>query len=743
MSSRGRIFISLLIVSLLLPLFSLRAAMPNESAEIDSASIIVKFRGDKEPRKIAVPSGQKPEQVIARFSRLSSVEYAEPNYLVHASFAPSDTYLGNQWYLQRIKAREAWDVNTQSPTIIIAVIDSGIQIHHPDIESNIWTNPGEIKNNNKDDDRNGLVDDINGWDFVNNFADPSPKFKKGFTEGGIIHGTVVAGIAGATGNNDQGIAGITWKTKIMALKALDDRGNGDTLAVIKAIDYASAKSANIINLSFVGFGYSKALQEALIRARNSGVIVIAPAGNEQSNNNGLNLNDRPLYPACYRDNSGKKIVLGVAATDGIDQKASFSGFGNRCIDIAAPGISFYTTSVYAPDESEAGKFFNQYYDGYWSGTSMAVPLISGTLALIQGTNPGLSRDEAINILLKSADNLNNLNPGYVNQLGSGRVNVYAAVAAASQQLKNRTSYFAFAPARSGEPKIKITTNTGYEEREFLAYNKTFHGGLNLASGDLNRDGTDEIVAAPAKDLESDIRIFNSEGRMINHFLAYPKSYRGGVNLSVADLNGDGQQEIITAPAGVYNPEIKIFSKEGRLLRSFLAYPATFKGGVNITIADVRDDGYREIITAPGKGGIPQIKIFSREGKLLNSFLAGTKKDTYGYRVAAGDLDGNPRRRQAEIIVSRMSGAPIVSFYDFRGAKRGSITPFAAPFSGDVRISTADLNRDGFTDIITVPGSAGGPHLRIYNYQGFFINSFYAYPLDYNAGLSVTAFLIHN
>jgi len=249
-----KFFIFIIILALVMSWFKTDhlLAITNDQA-IDQKSIIVKFSKEKLIREIALARNQTVSQMIAYYSKLPGVEYAEPNYIVRAAIFPSDTHYTDQWYLKRINVASAWDINNTSKNIIVAVVDSGVQILHPDIKPNLWVNNSEIPSNNKDDDKNGLVDDIYGWDFVNNFADPSPKFKKGFTEGGIIHGTVVAGIAAARGNNNQGVTGISWQTKIMSLKALDDQGNGNMTAVIKSVDYAVSKGANIINLSFVGF----------------------------------------------------------------------------------------------------------------------------------------------------------------------------------------------------------------------------------------------------------------------------------------------------------------------------------------------------------------------------------------------------------------------------------------------------------------------------------------------------------
>ena len=161
--------------------------------------------------------------------------FAEP---VLAAIMPNDPYYKNQWYLAKIRADSAWEKITESPDMVIAVIDSGIDINHPDLKDNIWHNNKEIAGNGKDDDKNGFIDDTNGWDFITNTPDPSPKFSAGWTEAGVSHGTMVAGIIAARGNNGIGVAGVTWRTKIMPLRVLNDKGDGKISDVIRAIDYA-------------------------------------------------------------------------------------------------------------------------------------------------------------------------------------------------------------------------------------------------------------------------------------------------------------------------------------------------------------------------------------------------------------------------------------------------------------------------------------------------------------------------
>jgi len=204
----------------------------------------------------------------------------ELKYDFKAAIIPSDTHYDKQWYLKKIKAQYAWDEIRETPEIIIAIADSGIQIEHPDLRENIWVNIDEIPGNNIDDDNNGFIDDVNGWDFVDNTNNPNPKFSEGYTQDGILHGTIVAGIVAGVGNNASGISGIVWRAKIMPLKVLDDSGEGSTKNVIRAIDYAINNGVDIINFSFVGINYSQSLEAAIRRAYEAELIIVAAAGNE-------------------------------------------------------------------------------------------------------------------------------------------------------------------------------------------------------------------------------------------------------------------------------------------------------------------------------------------------------------------------------------------------------------------------------------------------------------------------------
>ncbi|MDO8260198.1 MAG: S8 family serine peptidase, partial [Candidatus Magasanikbacteria bacterium] len=585
--------------------------------------ILYKLKNDKRVYSLSVKEGEVEDKIIELNNR-NDVEYAEPNYIYRIAIIPSDVYYNSQWYLKKIRATEAWDTVRESPEIVIAVIDSGVQIDHPDLRDNIWRNVMDAPNNKIDDDKNGYVDDINGWDFTTSTADPSPKFKGEFSENGIMHGTVVAGAIAAVGNNASGISGVTWRSKIMPLKVLSDNGEGEVKNVIRAIDYAVNNGADVINLSFVGFNHSKSMENAIRRAYEAGVIVVAAAGNEQGEGYGYSLDATPLYPACYDGKAGENMVIGVAATDTLDQKAPFSSYGFKCVDISAPGVSIFSTAVYAPNQQINNEFLNKYYDGYWSGTSMATPLVSGTLALIQKANPRLNRQEVIDVLINSTDNIDRLNPSFLGQLGSGRLNVEKAINTAKAKLLNYQAKLIFTPYKNNSSTISIADENGKIESGFMAYSPNFYGGARVQSGDVNGDGEDEIISGTGGTGGPHVKVFSAKGELISQFFAFDKNLRSGVKVAVGDLNNDGIAEIITSTGSGNEPLIRIFDYKGNKRRQFLALPKTFRGGINIATGDINGDGNGEIVITPESKGGPQLRIFNQFGELEGQFFAYDK-----------------------------------------------------------------------------------------------------------------------
>jgi subtilisin family serine protease len=300
------------------------------------------------------------DEAVLKYRRDPAVEYAEPNYLYWLQIIPNDTQFDSLWGLHNIgqtvdgtagktdadiDAPEAWDISTGSPHVIVAVIDSGIAYDHPDLAPNIWTNPGEIAGNGIDDDGNGLVDDVHGWDFGANDSDPIDPLDLN-PGGNPGHGTHVAGIIAGAGNNGTGVTGVMWAAKLMALKAGGVNRFLSTTAIVSAIHYAVANHARVINASFSGPDCSLALYDAVSAANEAGVLFIAAAGNEGSDNDIV-----PGFPGSFsapsvcseQQKAALVNVIAVAATDQNDRLASFSNFGATTVQVAAPGVRIVNT----------------------------------------------------------------------------------------------------------------------------------------------------------------------------------------------------------------------------------------------------------------------------------------------------------------------------------------------------------------------------------------------------------------
>ena len=720
-----------------LPIANIGAWAQKINPDQEKFELLVQYRDSNDFEILNFANEVERAKIRDDLANNPAVRIVEDNYTYKASIIPSDTYFSSQWYLKKIKAPDAWSINRVAKDIVIAIIDSGVQIEHPDLKDNIWTNTKEIPDNQIDDDKNGYIDDVNGWDFVNNVADPGPKFNNGYTEAGALHGTIVAGIAAAYGNNGTGISGVVWQTQIMPLKVLDDSGSGDTSKVIRAIDYAIANGADIINFSFVGFSKSALLEMAIRRAYNAELLIVAAAGNDEGEGRGINTDEKAIYPACHDGSVGENMVIGVTATDALDEKADFASFGYRCIDISAPGVSIYSTSVYAPEEKVDGAILNRYYDGYWAGTSMATPMVAATAALVQATNPRYTQFDIFNNLLRQSDNINPLNPNYFGKLGVGRLNVFSSVKKARADLIKIKSKILVSPNKDHSPLLKIVNNKGETEKEFLVYGENFLGGVNIASGDVDGDGFEEIVVGAKEGGGPHVRIFSGDGKLKGQFFAYNEDYRGGISIAVGDVSGDKVEEIIVGLGLDEKPLVRIFDKDGVLKDEFLAFMPTFNKGVNVVVGDVDGDSQNEIVVGAGIGGGPQVRIFGSNGKLKGQFFAYNKNFRGGVRVSLAKV-GTGSRHQAELIVTSpgVGGGPHIRIFDHHSQLVGQFFAYNKNFRGGVNVSAKDCDNDGVDEIITGAGPGGAPHLRVFEIDGTLITSFYAFDSQFSGGVNV-------
>jgi len=356
-------------------------------------------------RRLAGASLGSPERLESRVALSVSQPLAAlpPSLgdLLSPAAISSDPGTTSQWSLDAISATQAWDVATGSRSVVVAVIDSGIDLAHPDLVANLWTNPGEIAGNGLDDDRNGFVDDVHGWNFAANDAN---------VQDGYGHGTHVAGIIGAVGNNGVGVTGVAWNVSIMPLKFQDDRGVGYTGDAIKAVQYATMMRRDygvnvvVINASWGGgTGFSSLLETAIRDAGSTGITFVAAAGNSGANNDVAT-----RYPSGY----DLPNVIAVGACDSTGSLAGFSDYGATSVDLAAPGTSIYSTLP-------GGRY------GWLAGTSQAAPHVTGAVALLAAARPGISVAEVRTAILGSVDHL----PSLTGKVATGgRLNAFASLA---------------------------------------------------------------------------------------------------------------------------------------------------------------------------------------------------------------------------------------------------------------------------------------------------------------------------
>jgi hypothetical protein len=357
--------------------------------------------------QMKIHSDANLEAVIKELSEDPRVEYAEPKYIHHTSFAPynpNDPLYSQQAYLQRVMAPEAWGIFRNGPRVIIGIVDSGSELTHEDLAANIYYNPAEIPNNNQDDDNNGKVDDYRGWDFVgasgSNFVpDNNPNVTSALNN----HGVHVSGIASAVTDNGKGVASIAFNSaQLLIVKAAADNNSEEIYQGYEGVKYAADMGANIINCSWGSPGGGNFGRDIINYAISKGSLIVAAAGNGAFTGNEVE------YPAAYPG------VIAVANTDNNDIKHSTSTFGGH-VTISAPGVLIRSTT------------FNNTY-GDLTGTSMSAPAVSSAAALVKSYYGNTFNMQQVGELLRvTADNIDNINPAFAGQLGKGRLNVYRAL----------------------------------------------------------------------------------------------------------------------------------------------------------------------------------------------------------------------------------------------------------------------------------------------------------------------------
>ncbi|MEG4634857.1 S8 family peptidase, partial [Microcoleus sp. AR_TQ3_B6] len=443
-----------------------------------------------------VPAGNV-EEIISAYKDDSRFEYIEPDYIITLddvektsptqqnlgtitpqTTTPNDPGYPQLWGLNNtgqsggtpdadIDAPEAWDIQTGNPNQVIGVIDSGVDYNHPDLVNNIWTNPGEIAGDGIDNDNNGFIDDVRGWDFAYNDNDPMDVFG---------HGTHVAGTIAAKGNNSVGVTGVAWNAKIMPLKFLNDSNYGYTSNAVLALNYATAKGVKLTNNSWGGGPYSQCLYDAINTAGQQGALFIAAAGNGSQNTD-----ITPHYPASYNLSN----IISVASTTRTDALSTVndggSNYGLTSVDLGAPGAQIYSTTP-------GGNYDLN------SGTSMASPHVTGAAALVWSQNPTWTAQQVKNQLLGTTDPIPALSGRTVS---GGRLNLYNALGGSNGNPGNNPP-------------------TANPDTYSVLHDRVLYGSPGVLNNDTDRD-FDVLVAALVQGPSNGLIDFYPQGE----FYYYP------------------------------------------------------------------------------------------------------------------------------------------------------------------------------------------------------------------------------
>ena len=639
---------------------------------------------------------------------------------------PNDPMFGDQWYLNTISAPSAWDVTTGSSDVIVAVLDTGLDLDHEDIAANLWTNTKEIAGNGIDDDHNGYIDDVHGWDFVSGDNDPSAGPTSTSSPEAIAHGTLIAGEIGAVGNNSLGVAGVNWKVKIMPVRMLNDQGSGTEYDAANAIRYAVKNGAKVINLSFAGNETHASLTSAVKDAYANGVVVVAAMGND-----GRDTDSSPVYPACLRTTDAD-WVIGVTAVDESDRGTSFTNYGAICADIAAPGTDITGLSYY-----DLAQGYSRQYYGPWNGTSMASPLVAGAAALLFAQYPTLSAGDVRNILKLSVDPVQRVgfNAG---ALGAGRLNVARAIALGASYAPStpavttdetsdtsstattpttpssdkptgidttqdvlQYSYVAFGAPSGVLPEVDVYRANGKEYARFQAYGSNFHGGVHVATINNDGDYIPEIVTGAGDGGGPHVRVFKAFGALSSEFFAYDKASSHGVNIATGDINGDGVTDILTAVGSGVSQDIVGWSERGEELLRFTAKQFPASSALEVAAIDYDDDDAEEIAVTGVIDGVVHVALYDNDG----TFLVDTVPYDHAASVSLSRFDGDGDLYD-DLLVAPLttSGAPLV--LTKIGALKGAVTVSDSGKYGH-RVMGVDLDIDGSQDVLVMENVDGG------------------------------------
>jgi subtilisin family serine protease len=601
------------------------------------------------------------EKVAAELRNDPHVEYAQPNYKVEANYTPNDPFLASSgswgqaeadlWGLDSLSAEAAWD-SARGAGVVVAVVDSGVDVTHPDLAGNVWQNPGEVAGNGVDDDGNGYIDDVVGWDFSEDDSNPNDEHG---------HGTHVSGTIAAEDDNGQGIVGVAPDARIMAIRGLDRFGSGSTFDLAQGIIYAAANGADVINNSWGCNGNcpsNPVAEEAVRFAHDAGSVVVFAAGNSNLDIGGISPQNQPE-------------VLVVSSSTPTDARSSFSNFG--LVDVAAPGSgdasgsgdqpvrgilslksAICEPSLCSPGLIVGGQYLRQ------AGTSMAAPHVAGLAALVRSQHPEYSPEQIRQAIRRSGSDSNG--GGYDPDLGYGR-----AFAEGALGQPTPLSALITAPLVAGEAVLPIMgTAAGAGFQSYL---------LEYGFGKSPSSWT-AIATSATPVTGDDLAVWNLSNVA-----------DGNYTLRLTALTADGRSyedrhEILLDHLRVATPEPRSAHKSGSVLSvTGTAAPGNF-GGYTIYVERLADDSRvtEAQITVTGGGQQPIV-----DGELGTWNTAGIPAGHYRIVVEVTHLDGSTSREPAVVLVDPLLKA---------GWPRESFNNTFPGLSFMEHVTLADVNGDG-------------------------------------------------
>ncbi len=550
------------------------------------------------------------------------------------TYIPGDSMYVNMDYLRTMEMEKVWTDYNGVNQVVVAVIDSGVDLDHPDLMKNIWHNYREIPGNGKDDDYNGYTDDYNGWDFADNDSNPSPVTSTGASYEAMHHGTFIAGIIAAE-HNGNGTVGVgKGNIKIMPIRAVAANGIGDINAVIKGIYYAVDHGARVINMSFISGKESLELKKAIQYAWDHGVLIVAAAGNGEYKDGAVrrNLNDKPLYPVCsvFSDN----IVIGVGSIAKTKSVSVFSNVGDTCVDIYAIGEQIISTLTY---EYERSTLRDTVGTGWW-GTSLATGFVSAAAAYIMSEYPYYTNSEIRDLLI------NNATP-----LGSEGTTV-RALNIVDSIIKAITivphTVLAVIVQENGKYYLRIVTTEGNIIQSFLIYRGALDD-VQMTTGDFDADGVDEIAVSYINGRKSIVDVFEYDGIFRTRFQAYGDLFIGGVRVDTIRRNGPlgrqlgGKWEkdlIVTVPYRGGGPHVRVFDMFGKVYAQWFALSPKLIAGYDVDVRDLNADGNPEvavILSDAREGWKKDMAVSNADGSGLVQYESG-RNNRYGKRLYLTD-----------------------------------------------------------------------------------------------------------